>query len=77
MPRCLNCDNTKRFVSSQFFSSKKHYEPHGLAGQFSDNGSIVHIENNNISLESFNKAWQTPEKYFDTCHNCGSQNLMW
>lgn len=77
MPRCLNCGNTNRFVSSQIVSSRRHHEPHGLAGQFSDHGSIVHLENNNASLESFNEAWQTPEKYFDTCHNCGSQNLLW
>lgn len=77
MPRCLNCDNTDRFVSSQVVSSRRHSEPHGLTGQFSSHGSVTHLENNNISQKTLNEAWQTPEKYFDTCHSCGSQKLLW
>ncbi len=77
LPRCLNCGNSERFVSSYIVSSRKFNEPHGMAAKFTKNGGLAHLENNNAPSEIYNEAYQTPEKYFDTCHNCGSTNLLW
>ncbi len=77
MPRCLNCGNTERFVSSQITSSKHFHQPHGMAGQFTETGDLAHLENNNAPLEIYDQALQAPEHVFDTCHNCGSTNVRW
>jgi hypothetical protein len=77
VPRCLNCGNTERFASSLIVSSRQYHEPYGMSAKFNQDGGLVHLENNNAPFETYNQAYKTPEKYFDTCHTCGSTNLLW
>ncbi|MBO8168323.1 MAG: hypothetical protein H0Z35_03940 [Thermoanaerobacteraceae bacterium] len=78
MPRCLDCGNQTSFLSSGIPLGTPWLGQidSGLAAHFSD-GEVRHIENMGVSCETAQDALRRPENYFDTCHHCGSRNIVW
>lgn len=78
VPRCLNCGNETSFISSSIQSGTPWMstENSAVAAHFAD-GQVRHVENHGASHDIIDEAFQRPESYFDTCHQCGSTNLQW
>ncbi|MEG6521071.1 hypothetical protein [Desulfotomaculum sp. 1211_IL3151] len=79
MPYCRRCGNCESLASSRFLpgSPTAAAPPYGLVGNFSQAGNLKTMECQGASLDDAQEAFEQPEIYFDTCPNCGSQDIQW
>lgn len=78
MPRCLQCENRKSFVSSKVLPASPYSNGplSGLIGDFSENG-LEQLTSMGAAKAVVNAATSKPKEYFDTCFYCGSQQVVW
>jgi exonuclease VII small subunit len=48
-----------------------------LIANFDDKGHITEMESIGADLDTAQEAWERPVDYFDTCYECGSDNIVW
>ncbi|MDO7786476.1 hypothetical protein [Desulforamulus aquiferis] len=79
MPYCRNCGNHESLASSQFAPSTETAAapPWGLLANFNRNGQLTTMECQGASLDDAQEAFEEPEKYFDICPLCGSNEINW
>ncbi|WP_066640008.1 hypothetical protein [Desulfolucanica intricata] len=79
MPRCKNCGNYKNFACS-FFSSTAptaNPEPYGLLANFDEQGNLTDMECLGATLDEAQEAFENQKNYFNTCANCGGNDIEW
>lgn len=79
MPRCLNCGNELSFVSSRIepVASTANGPASGIIADFDTEGYITEMESLNGDMDAAQEAWESPREYFDTCYECGSEQIVW
>ncbi|CUH96360.1 hypothetical protein P22_2450 [Propionispora sp. 2/2-37] len=78
MPRCLDCGNTKSFVSSVVSPASQYANGplSGLIADFADE-TLQQVTSLGADKKTINAANAKPQEFFDTCFYCGSQQISW
>lgn len=78
MPHCRHCGNSFSFGSSFFppLAPTANGPISSLVANFQGN-ELDNIESFGVEPFMYTKAWEEPQKYFDTCYNCGSSAIAW
>ncbi|PKM81349.1 MAG: hypothetical protein CVU89_10075 [Firmicutes bacterium HGW-Firmicutes-14] len=79
MPKCARCGNTFSFGCSRVppVAPEANGPVSGLIANFDDKGHITEMESIGADLDTAQEAWERPVDYFDTCYECGSDNIVW
>lgn len=79
MPKCLNCGNLNDFGVMDIPTDPPTANGpiSGLMGHFSNEGNLENMESMGASLEEAQEAFERPDRYFDVCLACGSQEVQW
>jgi len=79
MPKCAECGNSYSFGSSGAppAAPTANGPVSGLIANFDEDGYITEMDCLVNDLDMAQDAWETPEEYFDTCYECGSNKIIW
>ncbi|WP_418789965.1 hypothetical protein [Phosphitispora sp. TUW77] len=79
MPKCAKCGNSFSFGCSAIPSVTPAANGlvSGLIGNFDQQGHITEMDSLINNLDQVQEAWEFPEEFFDTCYECGSNEIIW
>lgn len=79
MPKCLRCGNHNDFGVMEIPSTAPtaNGPVSGLMGHFSNSGELENMESMGASVDEVQDAFEHPERYFDVCLACGSEEVVW
>jgi len=79
VPKCVRCGNTFSFGSSGVppAAPAANGPVSGLIANFDEQGYITEMDSMANNLDLVQEAWEMPKEFFDTCYECGSNEIIW